>query len=58
MKKVAEIVAEAGSADMTYIYDAPFHYIVIKKKDFKLTTESLNKYMALLDQVEAACKED
>lgn len=44
MKKVAEIVAEAGSADLSYVYDAPFHYIVIKNKDFKFTVESLKQY--------------
>ena len=52
-KTLDQVFAEAKPNDISYIYDAPIHYIVMTRKDNTWNIDRINKYMSILDQIEA-----
>ena len=55
MLKLSDLIVLAGDKEVSYVYSAPVHYILLPKKDFKLTIKSLDKFNDVLDKIEACC---
>ena len=51
---LAQIIGQAAKNDMTYIYDAPVHYVVFTRKDNTWNPDRIKKYMEILDKIEAS----
>ena len=49
-----EVLERAGKEEMAYVYDAPMHYVVFTRKDNTWDLTRINKYLAILDQIEAS----
>ena len=52
-KTLAQVFATAGSEEIAYVHDAPFHYIVLTRKDNVWDNARIARYLAVLDQIEA-----
>ena len=50
---IAEVIEKAGKEEMAYIYDAPVHYVVFTRPDNTWNLDRINKYLGILDQIEA-----
>lgn len=50
--KLDQVVALA-TEEISYIHDAPFHYIVMTRKDNTWNNKRIARYIELLDQIEA-----
>ena len=50
---IAQVAEKAGKESISYVFDAPAHYIVLNRKDNTFDLDFLTKYMAILDQIEA-----
>lgn len=50
---LAQVFEKAGSANISYVYEAPIHYIVLNRKDNTFDGNFLRAYDAILDQIEA-----
>lgn len=50
---LANIVERAQGEDIAYVYDAPFHFIVLTRKDNVWSNATIARYLAVLDQIEA-----
>jgi len=50
---LAQVFEKAGTSDIGYVFDAPFHYIVLTRADNTLDMDHIEQYLAVLDQIEA-----
>ena len=50
---LSEVVQQAGNEEIAYVCDAPVHYVVFTRKDNVWDLDRINKYLAILDQIEA-----
>ena len=54
---ITEVIAQAKSQTerpmVGYVFDAPIHYVVLKRDDNKLTIPFMTEYMRVLDEIEA-----
>ena len=44
---------KAGTAHISYVFAAPFHFIVLTRKDNTWDNEMIDRYVAVLDEIEA-----
>ena len=51
--QISQVVEKAGKEPIAYVHDAPFHYIVLTRKDNTWNNEMIDKYLAVLDKIEA-----
>merc|ERR1711957_1088012 len=51
---LAQVIGKAAKDDMTYVYDAPVHYVVFTRKDNTWNNERIDQYNVILDQIEAS----
>lgn len=49
---IAQVVAKA-TEEISYVHDAPFHYIVLTRKDNTWDNQRIARYIEVLDQIEA-----
>ena len=49
---LSQVFAKAGKDDISYVRDGPIHYIVMTRKDNTWNMDRVNKYMAILDEIE------
>jgi len=48
------VIEKAGnSLPISYVYEAPVHYIVLTRKDNTFDGDFIKEYMAVLDEIEA-----
>jgi len=46
---LGQVFEQAGTQDIAYVFDAPFHYIVLTRKDNTWDMDHINQYIAVLD---------
>jgi len=51
---IAQVFEKAGSEEIAYVFDAPVHYVVFTRKDNVWDLDRINKYIAILDKIEAS----
>lgn len=44
----------AGKEEVAYVYSKPVHYIVLTRRDNTFNMDIIEKYLAILDQIEAS----
>ena len=47
------LLAQTGDDELGYCYDAPIHYVVLNRKDNTWDTPRVDRYIALLDEIES-----
>ena len=50
---LTQVAEKAGNEPLSYIFDAPVHYIVLNRRDNLFDYDFIVKYMAILDEIEA-----
>ncbi len=48
------MIEKAGKEVLAYVQDGPIHYIVMTRKDNTFTLDWLNRFIEILDQIEAS----
>ena len=48
------MIEQVGRKEIGYVYDAPFHYIVLTRSDNTWDLDRINAYIAVLDKIEAS----
>ena len=51
---IAQVVEKVGREEIGYVYDEPFHYIVLTRADNTWNLDRTNAYLAVLDKIEAS----
>jgi enoyl-CoA hydratase/carnithine racemase len=46
---LSQVIEEAGKQDIGYVFDAPFHYILLTRNDNTWDVDYINQYLAVLD---------
>ena len=51
---LSQVIEKAGKEEMAYVRDGPIHYIVLTRKDNTFNLDRVNRYLAILDEIEAS----
>ena len=46
---LSQVFEKAGTQDIAYVLDAPFHYIVLTRNDNTWDVDHIKEYLAVLD---------
>jgi len=46
---LSQVFEQAGTQDIAYVFDAPFHYIVLTRNDNTWTVDYISQYLTVLD---------